>query len=128
MAIIAKCLVSIMVFAATFLSSYWLVFVQILPEDLAAGAAFVAAGALAALMWRGMQRETPGLLGTAMAWAGIAGGVGFFGGFFGPMVLTPEANQGPLLGLFITGPLGVVAGAIGGLTYSLWRRSPMNGG
>ena len=39
------------------------------------------------------------------------------------MIFTPEANQGPLLGLFITGPLGFVAGAIGGLIHSLRRRA-----
>ena len=42
------------------------------------------------------------------------------------MILAPGANQGPLLGLFITGPLGFVAGAVGGGIY--WhmrqRRSP----
>ena len=65
-----------------------------------------------------MSLETPGMFATTMAWAGIVGAVGFCGGFFGPMIFTPEANQGPLLGLFITGPLGFVAGAIGGLTYS----------
>ncbi len=44
----------------------------------------------------------------------ILGGIGFSIGFFGPMIFTPQANQGPLLGIFITGPLGAVAGAIAG--------------
>jgi hypothetical protein len=35
----------------------------------------------------------------------IVGGIGFAGGFFGPILLAPEANQGPLLGIFFTGPL-----------------------
>ena len=35
--------------------------------------------------------------------------IGLVGGFFGPLLLTPEANQGPLLGIFITGPLGVLS-------------------
>ena len=34
------------------------------------------------------------------------GGIGFAGGFFGPIIFMPGANQGPLLGIFITGPLG----------------------
>jgi hypothetical protein len=63
------------------------------------------------------------MLGTTMAWAAIVGAVAFCGGFFGPMLLAPQANQEPLLGLFITGPLGFVAGAIGGLIHSLWRRA-----
>jgi len=49
----------------------------------------------------------------------VTGGVGFAAGFFGPILLTPGANQGPLLGIFITGPLGFVLGAVGGGVY--WR-------
>jgi uncharacterized protein YneF (UPF0154 family) len=33
-------------------------------------------------------------------------------GFVGPVILSPESNQGPLLGIFITGPLGIVLGII----------------
>lgn len=39
-----------------------------------------------------------------LKWAGIVGGIGFVGGFFGPMLLSPGSNQGPMLGLFLTGP------------------------
>ena len=42
----------------------------------------------------------------------ILGGLGFAGGFFGPILFNPQANQGPLLGIFITGPLGFILGAI----------------
>jgi hypothetical protein len=38
------------------------------------------------------------------------------------MIFTPGANQGPLLGLFITGPLGFVAGAVGGALFAVFRR------
>ena len=38
------------------------------------------------------------------------------------MIFTPDANQGPLLGLLITGPLGCVVGAIVGLVVGLRRR------
>ena len=41
----------------------------------------------------------------------LFGAVGFLAGFLGPIVLNPEANQGPLLGIFITGPLGLLLGA-----------------
>ena len=57
------------------------------------------------------------LLPTGFGWALVGTGVGFAGGFFGPMLLAPNANQGPLLGLFITGPLGFVFGAAGGALY-----------
>jgi len=53
--------------------------------------------------------------------AGILGGIGFAAGFFGPIILNPEANQGPLLGIFITGPLGVVIGGIAGLVWGFVR-------
>jgi hypothetical protein len=48
------------------------------------------------------------------------GVTGFVAGFFGPIALNPEANQGPLLGLFITGPLGALGGlALGALVRFL---------
>jgi hypothetical protein len=40
----------------------------------------------------------------------ILGAIAFAVGFFGPLVWAPDANQGPLLGIFITGPLGFVFG------------------
>ena len=55
-------------------------------------------------------------------WALILGIVGFLGGFVGPIVFTPEANQGPLLGIFIMGPIGVVLGAVVGLALALRDR------
>jgi len=58
-----------------------------------------------------------------LAGAAVLGAVGFTCGFFGPIVLSPEANQGPLLGIFITGPLGVVVGAALGLLSLALRLS-----
>lgn len=54
-------------------------------------------------------------------WALAMGGVGGAAGFFGPEILSPDANQGPMLGLFITGPGGALAGAVLG---SLFRFLP----
>lgn len=48
----------------------------------------------------------------AAAWAGALGATGFLCGFVGPILLNPGANQGPLLGLFITGPGGAILGAL----------------
>ena len=47
------------------------------------------------------------------------GGSGFLLGFIGPMIVTPGANQGPLLGIFITGPGGFVLGLAFGLIKAL---------
>jgi hypothetical protein len=58
---------------------------------------------------------------SACVGACLIGFAGFAAGFFGPIIFTPEANQGPLLGIFITGPLGAVSGALGGAVVG-WRR------
>jgi hypothetical protein len=62
------------------------------------------------------------MIASIARWALILGIVGFLGGFVGPIVFIPGANQGPLLGIFITGPLGVVIGAIVGLVLALRDR------
>jgi len=57
---------------------------------------------------------------TMLKWGAILGAIGFLGGFVGPIIITPEANQGPLLGIFITGPLGFLIGLVVGLVLKLW--------
>ena len=53
----------------------------------------------------------------------LLGGTGFVLGFFGPLLLKPSANQGPLLGILVTSPLGFVGGAVGGWIYAGFRRN-----
>jgi hypothetical protein len=53
--------------------------------------------------------------------AALVGGVGFVLGFVGPMILDPTSGNGPLLGIFITGPVGIVVGAIVGFVQSSRR-------
>jgi hypothetical protein len=102
----------------------------------AGGQAFVAsaiaipiglAGAVAAWrlpVWTGRATLQPSTVAAVSQGALIVGAIGFVGGFFGPIIFAPEANQGPLLGIFITGPLGALLGAIGGFVYERTRRSP----
>ena len=52
----------------------------------------------------------------------VVGGIGFAAGFFGPMVFAPGANQGPLLGIFITGPGGFLLGLVYGVLRELTRK------
>jgi hypothetical protein len=52
----------------------------------------------------------------------IVGLIGVAGGFLGPMIVTPEANQGPMLGIFITGPLGFVLGLLIGAIVGIVRQ------
>ena len=54
----------------------------------------------------------------------IVGSIGFLFGFIGPLVFRPEANQGPLLGILITGPLGMVVGFVVGLLVGIRKKLP----
>ncbi len=58
----------------------------------------------------------------ALKWGLIIGGIGFAGGFFGPIIFAPEANQGPLLGIFITGPGGFILGFIFGIILTIVKK------
>jgi hypothetical protein len=71
------------------------------------------------LLWRVIGRFKEGLVVAMGGGAAIAGFVGLIGGFFGPMLFAPSANQGPLLGIFITGPLGFLMGGVSGAIW--WR-------
>jgi hypothetical protein len=124
---IARFGLSFVVGVATFYFMFWLPFsiVAYLPAHFL----IATLGSLAAAIWaaRYVWRRTEsaaegGILAMTFGGALIVGAVGFVGGFFGPMIFVPEANQGPLLGLLITGPLGFVAGGIGGFVYGLARR------
>jgi hypothetical protein len=59
----------------------------------------------------------PGIL-----WIVLLGGIGFAVGFFGPMVFSPESNQGPMVGIFLTGPGGL---ALGLLLFLLMKARPL---
>lgn len=56
------------------------------------------------------------------------GGVCFLAGFAGPILLDPNSPQGPLLGIFFTGPLGLVLGAIIGLCIGLVKERRLHAG
>ena len=45
-------------------------------------------------------------------WPVLLGAVGFAAGFFGPMLFVPEANQGPLVGILMSGPAGALLGLV----------------
>jgi len=55
----------------------------------------------------------------SIRWALVLGAVGFAAGFFGPMVLSPESNLGPIIGILFSGPGGALAGAILGAIFGL---------
>jgi len=61
-----------------------------------------------------------------LRWTVVLGLVGFLCGFIGPMILAPSANQGPLLGILITGPTGALLGSVLGVAAALAKLSPRN--
>lgn len=62
-----------------------------------------------------------GLIPSVSIGAVFFGGVGFSAAFFGPMIFAPPSAEGPLLAIFITGPLGFVIGGIAGFEYWSFR-------
>ena len=63
---------------------------------------------------------------SALWWVALSvltmGSIGFMAGFIGPMIMAPSANEGPLLGIFFTGPLGVVLGLALGIACAVFSR------
>jgi hypothetical protein len=97
----------------------WVLMAVLLPERLFAWLGFIGplvAGAVAARHVRRHGLALDGPVGArALRGAALLGSIGFVAGFFGPMLLAPDANQGPLLGLFVLGPGGALAGALLGV-------------
>jgi hypothetical protein len=50
---------------------------------------------------------------SVVKWGLIIGAISFAAGFIGPVLLS-TSNLGPLLGIFVTGPIGVLIGALWG--------------
>ncbi len=54
----------------------------------------------------------------------MLGAAGFAAGFFGPLVFAPDSNQGPLVGILMSGPGGALLGGLIGGMCKLLRISP----
>jgi hypothetical protein len=76
----------------------------------------------ARFIWMQSGSPRPGLGRAIGIGALVTGAIAFSAGFFGPTIFTPGSNQGPLLGIFITGPLGLILGGVGGAIYWMVRR------
>lgn len=77
------------------------------------------------LALRGSNAQSRKRSGVTLAGGAILGAIGFIAGFFGPLVFTPANNLGPLLGFFLTGPLGFIVGVAVGAVYALFRFRPL---
>ncbi|MBS0484556.1 MAG: multidrug ABC transporter permease [Proteobacteria bacterium] len=72
--------------------------------------------------WQLVSGKKTNTLLAVISGALILGGLFFTLGFLGPMVFAKDTNQGPLIGIFIAAPLGVIAGAIAGYVYATKQR------
>lgn len=80
-------------------------------------ASFLVAAICGLYLWRALQSPLDSFDRCVTIGAIGLGSFGFCAGYYGPLYLSPGANQGPLLGIFFTGPLGFVLGAVGGWMY-----------
>jgi len=125
MKLLLRILALLVVVPATYYFVYWVPF-SLIPIGEQRWIASVVSLACAVgagwFVWGKLAHAPRGVLASMLIGAVLVGGIGFVGGFFGPLIFTPESNQGPLMGLFITGPLGFLVGAIGGLVLGIVRR------
>jgi hypothetical protein len=124
MPVFARIAISVFASLVVYFVCYWFCFAQIISESaswLATDLALLTAALASWCAWKQSEAPGRGVFTTALRWAVVIGAIGFCGGFFGPMIFAPDANQGPLLGIFVTGPLGFIAGGIAGTFYGLWR-------
>jgi hypothetical protein len=77
------------------------------------------ASAISVLAWKKMSVNADRLETHMLIWGIIIGAIGFIVGIFGPLLFHWGGNQGPLLGILYTGPLGFIIGLISGAIY--WK-------
>lgn len=118
-------LVALISGVATFYSSFFLVLwidgAQ-LPAWFPLVMALVACAIVVRYVWTRTASDRWGMITSIIMGALLVGGIGFIAGFLGPILFAPDNNLGPLLGIFKTGPLGLVVGGVAGWVYWLARR------
>ena len=113
-------------FLAGWFFSYWTYFAAFDLEGrpfLGRGAPFLVGLVAAAAILAATANLRHGILSSVVLGAMALGSTGFVLGFFGPLIVEPDANQGPLLGLLTTGPGGfLLGGPLGALWWWLRQR------
>lgn len=71
----------------------------------------------AILLWRKIANISNTLPACIIAGALIFGLTGFILGVYVPIILNPSTVQGPLIGIFLTGPAGILLGLVVGGAY-----------
>lgn len=128
MGTMTRATLALVIGAATFMFGGWIATALLGTRAFPVSLIVPAAGAflLALYVWRSSGRlggsSARRAVGYALAGGVVAGAIGLGAGFLGPLLFAPQANQGPLLGIFIAGPIGFVAGAVGGWIRGINRR------
>jgi hypothetical protein len=122
-----RILATLFTFVAVYYFTFWIPFafvpISIHTTLIPSVVSLLAAVAISYFVWKKMASSSDGFVSHTIKSGLIVGAVGFILGFFGPLVLAPGANQGPLLGLFITGPLGLLIGLIAGAIHWKLKKS-----
>jgi hypothetical protein len=118
-----RIILSLFVFAASLLFCL-LVISSLVPQLrenrlLSISISILIALAISVLAWKKMSINTDRLEIHMLAWGIIIGSIGLIAGFVGPIIFNWGGNQGPLLGILYTGPLGFIIGLISGAIY--WK-------
>jgi hypothetical protein len=120
-----RVLALLFVVPATLLFIYWVGFSFIPgrePRWIRFTISLLCAGGVGWFLWNILGSIQSSGVSTVLSGGLIVGGIAFCIGFFGPIILSPESPQGPMVGLFITGPLGFLLGSVGGFIYWLIKR------
>ena len=126
MQIAMRIILSFFVFVAGYFFVYWLP-LSLLPKlhdtpYLPNIISLLIAVALSVFVWKKTYITANGLVSYIIMGGLIVGAMGFILGFFGPILFSLGGNQGPLLGIFLTGPLGFIIGLVGGAFYWKMKR------
>jgi len=118
--------VTLATFVAVYFFTFWIPF-SLVPQSIRESSlpqiiSLLLAMVISHFIWTKTASATDGFISHTLKIGIATGATGFVLGFFGPMILDPGANQGPLLGLFITGPLGLLMGLIGGAIHWMFTR------
>lgn len=93
-----------------------------LPEWVSVSLALFSALLAGWYAWKLVAGEKMGVGVSVICGALMLGGLGFIIGFLGPMIVAKDTSQGPLVGVFMTAPLGIILGAIGGYIFATKQR------
>jgi hypothetical protein len=90
------------------------------------GILIVSASTIATMcLWFALKGHVPESRATMRAGCAmgfVAGLIALVAGIALPLVLFPTANQGPLFGILIAGPIAGVLGTVAGVALAKWRR------